>query len=92
MSKILDDCSWFANRHRGQHKTSGPHWSTIIRFVRLYDYACELEAALAEIADKSGVSRNADWARRRAADAIKIELDGGADRGKGYVKKGGRNE
>ena len=69
-SKILDDYAPFVNRHRGMHKTSGPHWSTIIRFVALYDYACELEAALAEIADKSGISRNADWARRRALEVI----------------------
>ena len=68
MSKILDDCAQFANRHRGKHVTSGPHWSTIIRFAPLYDYACELEAALTEIAESG--SRNADWARRRALEVI----------------------
>ena len=70
MSKLLEDCRWFADRHRGKHKTSGPHWSTIIRFVKLYDYACELEAALVEIAEKAGTKKNADWARRRAKEML----------------------
>lgn len=71
MSKLLEDCAWFANRHRGKQVTNGPHWSTVIRFTKLYDYACELEAALTEIAEKSGSKKNADWARRRALEAMK---------------------
>lgn len=70
MKSLLEDCTPFAERHRGKHKTSGPHWSLVIRFVWLYDYACRLEAALREIEDKSGISRNADWARRRAIEAL----------------------
>lgn len=69
--RLLEDCQQFAERHRGQHRTSGPHWSTIIRFVRLFDYACKLEAALNEIADQAGTNRNADWARRKASEALK---------------------
>ena len=33
----LDDMRQFAERHRGKHRTSGPHWSTIIRFPILFD-------------------------------------------------------
>ncbi|MHB8961993.1 MAG: hypothetical protein ACYC5K_02450 [Saccharofermentanales bacterium] len=53
--RLLDDCLPFANRHRGRHVTSGPHWSLIIRFVKLFDYACQMEAALNEI---RAVARN----------------------------------
>ena len=69
--RFLEDCQPFASRHRGKNKKSGPHWSLIIRFVKLFDYACEMEEALISIANKSGVSRNADWARRRATEALK---------------------
>ena len=69
--RLLEDCQQFADRHRGQYKTSGPHWSLIIRFVKLFDYACSMEAVLREIADRSGISRNADWARRKAEAALK---------------------
>ena len=69
--RLLDDCRQFANRHRGRHVTSGPHWSLIIRFVKLFDYACQMEMALDEIADQAGTNRNADWARRRAIEALK---------------------
>lgn len=67
----LEDMRFFADRRRGRNVTSGPHWSLVMRFPRLYDYAVELEAALLEIAEKSGTSRNADWARRRAEEALK---------------------
>ena len=43
MNEILDDCEWFADKHRGKNKQSGPHWSTIIRFPELYDEAVRLE-------------------------------------------------
>lgn len=69
--RLLEDCQQFAERHRGRNVTSGPHWSLIIRFVKLFDYACEMEAALREIADRSGISRNADWSRRKAVEALK---------------------
>lgn len=42
-NEILKDCKWFAERHRGKNKTSGPHWSTIIRFTRLFDEAVRLQ-------------------------------------------------
>jgi len=69
--KLLEDCQLFAERHRGRHVTSGPHWSLIIRFVKLYDYACEMEAALKEISENAGINRNADWARRKAIEVLK---------------------
>lgn len=73
---IIEDCTQFAERHRGKHRTSGPHWSLIIRFVKLYDYAARLEMALKEIAERAGTSKNADWARRRALEALKEEVEG----------------
>ena len=42
-NEILNDCSWFAEKHRGKNKTSGPHWSTIIRFTKLFDEAARLQ-------------------------------------------------
>ena len=42
-NKILNDCAWFAEKHRGKNKRSGPHWSTIIRFTPLFDEAVRLQ-------------------------------------------------
>lgn len=42
-NEILADCSWFADKHRGKNKQSGPHWSTIIRFTPLFDEAARLQ-------------------------------------------------
>ena len=42
-NEILNDCSWFAEKHRGKNKQSGPHWSTIIRFTPLFDEAARLQ-------------------------------------------------
>jgi hypothetical protein len=42
-NEILNDCSWFAEKHRGKNKQSGAHWSTIIRFPKLFDEAVRLQ-------------------------------------------------
>ena len=42
-NEILNDCSWFAEKYRDKNKTSGPHWSTIIRFPKLFDEAVRLQ-------------------------------------------------
>ena len=42
-NEILDDCKSFAEKHRGKNKQSGPHWSTIIRFTKLFDEAWRLD-------------------------------------------------
>jgi hypothetical protein len=42
-NEILNDCSWFADKHRGKNKQSGPYWSTIIRFTPLFDEAVRLQ-------------------------------------------------
>ena len=42
-NEILNDCSWFADKHRGKNKQSGAHWSTIIRFTPLFDEAVRLQ-------------------------------------------------
>lgn len=42
-NEILNDCAWFADKHRGNHAQSGPYWSTIIRFPKLYDEAVRLQ-------------------------------------------------
>ena len=42
-NEILNDCSWFAEKHRGKNKQSGAHWSTIIRFTKLFDEATRLQ-------------------------------------------------
>ena len=42
-NELLNDCSWFAEKHRGKNKQSGPHWSTIIRFTKLFDEAEKLD-------------------------------------------------
>ena len=42
-NEILNDCVWFAEKHRGKNKQSGAHWSTIIRFTPLFDEAVRLQ-------------------------------------------------
>jgi len=42
-NEILNDCAWFAEKHRGKNKLSGAHWSTIIRFTPLFDEAARLQ-------------------------------------------------
>ena len=42
-NELLNDCAWFAEKHRGKNKQSGPHWSTIIRFTKLFDEAARLQ-------------------------------------------------
>jgi hypothetical protein len=42
-NELLNDCAWFAEKHRGKNRLSGPHWSTIIRFPKLYDEAVRLQ-------------------------------------------------
>lgn len=46
----LEDMRRFAERHRGKHYTSGPHWSTLARFTLLFD-ECEKAIAHAESAE-----------------------------------------
>jgi len=41
-NEILNDCKWYADKHRGKNVKSGPHWSTIIRFPILFDEAVRL--------------------------------------------------
>ena len=48
-NEILNDCYPFAERHRGKCRTSGPHWSTIIRFVKLFDEAVRLQERVQEL-------------------------------------------
>ena len=59
-NELLNDCSWFAEKHRGKNKTSGAHWSTIIRFTPLFDEAVRLQQRVdtleAYISDFSPVS------------------------------------
>lgn len=51
-NEILADCAWFADKHRGKYKTSGAHWSTIIRFPKLYDEAVRLQKLVDIIEEK----------------------------------------
>ena len=59
-NEILNDCAWFAEKHRKKNNQSGPHWSTIIRFTTLFDEAARLQqrvdALEAYISDFSPVS------------------------------------
>ena len=50
-NELLNDCSWFAEKHRGKNKTSGAHWSTIIRFPKLYDEAVRLQKRVDTLED-----------------------------------------
>lgn len=42
-NELLNDCAWFAEKHRGNTWKTGPHWSTIIRFTPLFDEAVRLQ-------------------------------------------------
>ena len=33
----LDDFKYYADKYRGKHRTSGPHWPLIIRYIKLFD-------------------------------------------------------
>ena len=33
----IEDMRYFADRHRGKYKNSGPHWSLVNRFPMLFD-------------------------------------------------------
>jgi len=48
----LEDMRQFADRHRGKYVTSGPHWSTIMRFPVLFD-EYEKSVARAEAAESA---------------------------------------
>jgi len=48
-NELLNDCAWFAEKHRGKNKQSGAHWSTIIRFPKLFDEAVRLQKRIAEL-------------------------------------------
>jgi hypothetical protein len=50
-NEILADCAWFADKHRGENKQSGPYWSTIIRFPKLYDEAIRLQQRVDTLED-----------------------------------------
>lgn len=68
-NEILADCAWFADKHRGENKQSGPYWSTIIRFPKLFDEAARLQqrvdALEAYIADYCKQhEKNSDGAKR----------------------------
>lgn len=59
----LEDMRYFADKYRGKYKTSGPHWSLVIRFpilfdecVRLQKRVDELETQLTEIMRKKWTS------------------------------------
>ena len=69
-NELLNDCAWFAEKHRGKNKQSGAHWSTIIRFPKLFDEAVRLQQRVdtleAYIADyaKDMKEINPDGAKR----------------------------
>jgi len=43
MNEILEDCKYYAHKYRGNNRKSGPYWSTMARFVPLYDEAVRLQ-------------------------------------------------
>ena len=42
----LDDLKWYADRYRGKHKTSGPHWSAINRIPLMFDELVRINCAM----------------------------------------------
>jgi len=57
----LEDMRYFAEKHRGKYCTSGPYWSTIIRFPLLFDEyekaITRAEAAESRVADLERIIR-----------------------------------
>jgi hypothetical protein len=69
-AKTIEDMRYFADRHRGKHKTSGPHWSTINRFPLLFDEMMRLRSVLEQIDYGAEHGRNLDWCRRKAKEGL----------------------
>jgi hypothetical protein len=76
-NEILNDCAWFAEKHRGKNKQSGPHWSTIIRFPKLYDEAVRLqqrvdtlETYIDDCQSKSCYANKKEEARKKINDIL----------------------
>jgi uncharacterized coiled-coil protein SlyX len=57
-NELLNDCAWFADKHRGKNKTSGAHWSTIIRFTPLFDEAARLQQRVDTLEVRLAASEN----------------------------------
>lgn len=43
-----DDCKFYADKLRGKCNTSGPWWSTLLRFVPMFDEITRLRSILKE--------------------------------------------
>lgn len=56
--------------------SDGGHCQNEYLIEELWDHIVKLEAALQEIAERAGTNRNANWARRRALEALKEEVEG----------------
>jgi len=63
----IEDMRYFADRHRGKHKTSGPHWSLVNRFPVLFD---EYERMLAYLVEIKKVLATAKDALEEAENAM----------------------
>jgi hypothetical protein len=76
-NELLNDCAWFAEKHRGKNKQLGPHWSTIIRFTPLFDEAARLqqrvdtlEAYIDDCQSKPCYANKKEEARKKINDIL----------------------
>jgi len=73
-AKTIEDMRYFAERHRGKHKLSGPHWSLVIRFPVLFDEMMRLRSVLEQIEHGAEHGRSLDWCRRQAKEGLEPKI------------------
>lgn len=77
----LDDLKYYADRYRGKHKTSGPHWSAVNRIPAMYDEIVRLQEELEETKKELRYwqtrAGNDEIIIREAIKNINVDLDPG---------------
>lgn len=81
MSIDLNDLKYFADRYRAKYKTSGPHWSAVVRIPAMYDEIVRLQGELdeqkKELVYWQTRAGNDEIIIREAIKNINVDLDPG---------------
>lgn len=69
----IEDMRPYADRHRGKHLKSGPHWSLVLRFPILFD---EVERLQRELKSKEIIIAGQQERINRLAEKLLFEKGG----------------